>query len=47
MNTNVDGNDVIHILSQRIAKLEIELAVKMAQLAQLEQQQTQGEVESK
>lgn len=47
MNTNVDGNDVIHILSQRIAKLEIELAVKTAQLAQIEQQQPQGEVESK
>ncbi|MDR4936072.1 hypothetical protein RGU11_06785 [Rossellomorea marisflavi] len=44
---NVDGNDVIQILSHRIGQLEVELAVKTAQLAQVEQQQTQGEVEDK
>lgn len=48
MNSQVDGEVVIQILSQRIAKLEVELAVKTAQLAKMEQaQETQGEVEEK
>lgn len=41
---NVDGNDVIEILAQRIAKLEVELAVKTAQVEALSKNQQNSEV---